>query len=81
VLPGDYNRNGTVDAADYILLRKGDMAADGNGSLHIDPVDFMIWEKNFGRTMAGSGGAVPEPGTMLLTMLGLISLSAIRRRR
>ena len=26
---GDYNHNGTVDAADYVVWRKGDLAADG----------------------------------------------------
>ena len=28
---GDYNHNGTVDAADYAVWRKGDLAADGTG--------------------------------------------------
>jgi hypothetical protein len=89
-LPGDYNRDGTVDTADYLLLRKGGdllipgtnmLMADGNGSLHLDPVDEMIWRKNFGLTGAGAGGAVPEPGTMILMLIGLTSLSVFRKRR
>ena len=35
-VPGDYNANGTVDAADYVLWRKGDPAADGDGSTVVD---------------------------------------------
>lgn len=81
-IPGDYNRDGSVDAADYLLLRKGSLLADGNGSMHIDPVDEMIWRKNFGLSSAGSGsGGVPEPGTALLTLIGMAALCVLRRSR
>jgi hypothetical protein len=81
VIPGDYNRDGIVDAADYIVYRKGDMLADGNGSLHIDPADELIWRENFGRNSLGaSDSPVPEPGTVLLMVLGLASLSIFRKR-
>jgi hypothetical protein len=80
-LPGDYNRNGAVDAADYVVWRKtlGQVAtmftgADGNGDGTIDNDDFAIWRGNFGTTVtpgsgAGNHPAVPEPPTYLLLVM------------
>jgi T5SS/PEP-CTERM-associated repeat protein len=75
-LVGDYNQNGTVDAADYVLWRNtlgtmSDLRADGNGNGQIDPGDYDVWRANFGRA-GGSGatsahfGAVPEPCSSVL---------------
>lgn len=51
-VPGDYNRNGTVDAADYTMWRdsmgSSDMAADGNANNAIDAGDLKIWQANLG---------------------------------
>lgn len=67
-LLGDYNQDGTVDAADYVVWRKHDGTQQG----------YNTWRANFGAT-AGSGAAgdlpfpaaVPEPATFLLAALGL----------
>src|SRR5256885_229899 len=53
---GDYNHNGTVDAADYVLWRKtaGQAAspafsgADGSGNSVVDSADYGVWRANFG---------------------------------
>jgi hypothetical protein len=81
---GDYNRNGLVDAADYVVWRnsQGDtgyhLAADGNGDGTVDNDDYDVWVNHFGDTWpnAGSGSAiapavalVPEPNTLLLAIL------------
>jgi hypothetical protein len=92
---GDYNRDGAVDAADYIVWRKSEgqtgagLAADGDGSDAIDEADYMVWHANFGRTSesgtaaAGSAGglnpAVPEPGTLFLGCSGA-SIGLLWRR-
>jgi hypothetical protein len=61
-LLGDYNRNGTVDAADYTVWRDtlgrmgAGLAADGNGSGTIDAGDYDVWKLHFGE-IAGSGSA------------------------
>jgi T5SS/PEP-CTERM-associated repeat protein len=62
-LPGDFNNDGSVDAADYVVWRK-------TGS---PPADYITWRTNFGRTAGGgsvSNTTVPEPAAGLLIVLG-----------
>ena len=53
-LTGDYNDNGTVDAADYVVWRKSvgqtgaGLAADGDGDMDVDENDYLVWRANFG---------------------------------
>jgi hypothetical protein len=82
-LPGDYNGNGSVDAADYVVWRKtlGNMVApfagaDGNGSSQIDSPDYNVWRGNFGETTGAESSldsslqtAVPEPTSLLLLFI------------
>ena len=91
VLPGDYNNNGIVDAADYVMWRDTlgqtgtDLAADGNSNHQIDAGDYDVWRAHFGQT-AGSGAdasakaAVPEPATLMLIILVAAGWSLRRRR-
>lgn len=84
-LAGDYNGDGTVDAADYTIYAdtEGDSVpmgsgADGNGNGVIDPGDYTIWANNYGATSGGSSVAIPEPAAALLAGLCLAPL--FRRR-
>ena len=49
VVAGDYNSDGTVDAADYVVWRKSlgqtgpDLAADGDNSGEVDLADYDYW--------------------------------------
>jgi hypothetical protein len=64
---GDYNRNGQVDTADFIVWRRANgqsvsaySSADGNGDGLVDQTDYLIWRANFGMTLpatAASGAA------------------------
>ena len=54
-LAGDYNGDGTVNAADYTIWRntKGsadDLRADGNHNGIVDQGDYDLWHANFGQT-------------------------------
>ncbi len=84
-VPGDYNGNGTVDAADYVLWRNGgplQNEVDTPGT--VNAADYAAWVARFGNTSgAGSGlssAAVPEPAVACLALLSVVGLSAIRRR-
>jgi hypothetical protein len=75
---GDFNNDGTIDAADYVVWR------DGLGAFYTQN-DYDVWRAHFGQT-AGSGAtvyplgpsaeplsaAVPEPATTLLCLLSII---------
>jgi hypothetical protein len=68
-LAGDYNLNGVVDAADYVVWRKtlgGSVtpytSADGNGDCKIDDSDRVMWRAHFGQTLPAPGTAVGTDG-------------------
>jgi hypothetical protein len=70
-LPGDYNNNHVVDAADYALWR--DNVGTTNVLLNdaiggtIGQAQYDQWQANFGKSIASGGaGIVPEPQTLLL---------------
>ena len=87
-LAGDYNLNGTVDAADYVIWRKtlgqtgSGLAADGNGDEIIDTEDYDVWRVNFDRTAGGAAATsaiVPESETLLTLIIGIMAIVFCRR--
>jgi endoglucanase len=90
-VPGDFNRDGTVDTADFVTWSKtqnqtvpigawGD--ADRNGVVQV--ADQAIWASHFGMTSgegAGQGGSsVPEPAQIWMVVIGAVSALACRTR-
>jgi hypothetical protein len=67
-LPGDYNLNHSVDAADYVLWRKTNgksvpqayYGADGDGNSAVNSNDYTVWRGHFGNTSPGAGSAAQE---------------------
>jgi uncharacterized membrane protein len=80
-LPGDFNQDGTVDAADYVVWRKTDGTQAG----------FDRWRAQFGENMGATGWAsasagallatIPEPVSIALAAAGFVVWIACLRRR
>lgn len=81
-LIGDYNDNGTVDAADYALWRDnagappGTLPNDVDGGL-IGKAQYDTWKTHFGNTFPKSSAfSVPEPASLcLLILVALLTAS------
>lgn len=91
---GDYNLNGVVDAADYVVWRDTltqsvsptGSGADGNANGTIDSGDLDFWRAHFGNILAGSATgsslsaeSVPEPASWALVLSALLVLRGISR--
>jgi hypothetical protein len=84
-VPGDYNDNGTVDAADYVLWRKYNgqsvaLANDGTPNT-VSNADYDMWRANYGMTVGSSSGAglsassIPEPASAMLLILAAVAIA------
>jgi hypothetical protein len=79
VLPGDYNINGVVDAADYSLWRdevgSSTVLANVTTPGSVLPADYDRWANNFGATAATvSGMTIPEPTALVVAGLALLNV-------
>jgi hypothetical protein len=91
VATGDYNRDGLVDAADYVVWRRAAgqnvpfyTVADGNGDGMVSSADYEVWRLNFGKTIPGAASgsvspAVPEPSSLLLLLVSSCCSSCLLR--
>lgn len=81
-LDGDYNHDGIVDAADYVLWRDSlgksgnALSADGNRDKTVSEADRTLWQAQFGEESEPeeeSGvQAIPEPAAAALALMLLI---------
>ncbi|WP_442481334.1 hypothetical protein [Aeoliella sp. SH292] len=80
--PGDFNRDGIVNLADYTVWR------DGLGS-QFDAADYEVWKANYGMSTglstgiaAGSTSAasVPEPASAAIALLAIMTAGAVARK-
>jgi hypothetical protein len=74
-LPGDFNFDGTVDAADYTIWRNENLG----------PEKYAEWKSHFGESSGdpsggGQGAAVPEPASAALAFISSLAALAVRRR-
>jgi hypothetical protein len=77
-LPGDFNLDGSVDAADYVVWSKG---------AGVEPTEenYNLWRTNFGRIAGGAGAAqnsaVPEPASVALVVAAVALITWNRRHQ
>jgi hypothetical protein len=77
--PGDFNRNGTVDAADYVTWR------EGLGTKFVES-DNEFWRQGFGSsspraTAVPHGEAVPEPPSLVKLVAIVAAVATCARRQ
>jgi hypothetical protein len=88
---GDYNNNGVVDAADYVVWRAavgqpaGTLPNDTAGGT-IGPAQYNLWRSKFGATSGSgsglsAGSAVPEPASVGILLVGLLGIALRREQR
>lgn len=86
-LPGDYNHNLIVDAADYTVWRdtfgstvdlRADMSGDTVGvpDAVVDEQDQEYWQANFGNTLSPGRGGQSLAGTLQFAIAGADSTAA-----
>jgi hypothetical protein len=89
-LPGDYNGNDIVDAADFTVWR--DRLGQNTPLDNTDPNDtdgmvtmaeYTFWKNSFGNSGSGSLGVgnVPEPATLLLAIVIVLGSAFLHRRQ
>jgi hypothetical protein len=85
-VPGDYNNNGNVDAADYVVWKNSEntiatLPNDPHGGT-IGANQYATWRANFGMSQAGAGSSssrVPEPSALCVLASAAV-LAALRRK-
>ncbi len=78
-IPGDFNHDGAVDSADYVIWRKTGGTSAG----------YNAWRANFGQPpgagATGSAGAfpetIPEPASLSLLLVAVMALLTRKTRR
>ena len=73
---GDYNSNGTVDAADYVLWRNGG-PLQNDPTPDVQPADYDFWRSRFGNTAGNSSSTptgVPEPMSLVTLLIGIMAM-------
>jgi hypothetical protein len=86
---GDFDGNGTVDGADFLIWQRGygltnqsdATTGDADDDGDVDDADLVLWRSHFGGPPAAIvAAAVPEPATLWLAAFGATVGAGLRRR-
>ena len=87
-IPGDFNEDGSVDAADYVVWRKSEgtenaLPNDNGLGTPIGAEHYNLWRTKFGAPAAAnsSASAVPEPASALVLIVAGVCWHGTKRRR
>jgi hypothetical protein len=89
-LPGDYNEDEVVNAADYVFWRKAatvgldDLPNDNDDAGPVGTAEYNLWRTNFATGVSGGGsstGAVPEPASGALLLFAIGGVWVARNKR
>ena len=86
ILPGDFDDNRVVDAADLSVWKTGfgtvgsatSLQGDADADQDVDGADFLVWQRRLGGGASAMSVAVPEPAAWTLIAVGAFAL--MRRR-
>ena len=84
----DFDVDNDKDGQDFLTWQRGHgitsgaALADGdaNGDEAVNGLDLTIWQTQFGTTATSMSTSIPEPSTLLLSLLGLTAVG-IRHRK
>jgi hypothetical protein len=88
-VPGDFDADGDVDGADFVIWQtrfpstiNGTLATgDADKDFDVDGADFVVWQTNFPFTPGPGASPVPEPSSVTpLAALGFIGWRRMWRR-
>jgi hypothetical protein len=83
----DFDDDGDVDGGDVLAWQRGlgaggdNSDGDADGDNQVTGADLEIWKDQFAASAVAAVGAVPEPATSVMVLLGLIACQAAGRRR
>lgn len=92
LLPGDFNNDRVVDAADYCVWRdnlgdseESSLNWSGDGMNGVDAGDYALWRSQFGQTFSASPSSskmsAPDPDSVLIAAAALLWQTHGRRSR
>lgn len=82
----DFDNDGDVDGEDFLTWQQGlgvgttNAQGDANGDSVVNAADLGVWTAQFPNAVPAVG-AVPEPASLALVVLGLGAVAGARRRR
>ena len=87
-LVGDFNNDGVISAADYVVWRKASPTAtlpNDNTPGVVDASDYAYWRANFGKSSPASAAAlgtapVPEPAGAAFLVIAILARGIVRNR-
>jgi hypothetical protein len=89
VVDADFNGDGSVDGADFLVWQQNFGLAEGatneqgdaDGNAAVNDLDLAAWQQKYGGAFPGPVAAVPEPSAALLVVLAWLGAASVCRRQ